>query len=1153
MMALGLGDIDPLEEADNDADAATSEDPAWIGYCRIIERIGAGGMGIVYRAEQTYPLRRTVAIKIVKLGLSSEDVISRFANERRALAELNHPNIAKVHDAGTMPDGRPYFVMEYVAGEPLTSYCDKHRLSIRQRLMLFLQICDAIQHAHHRGIIHRDIKPSNVLVMEQEGNPQVKVIDFGVAKALSPSTSDALLQTEAGTPVGTREYMPPENAGGNQCAPDIRSDIYSLGVILFELICGHLPFDSHVLRSVSYLEFCRVLSSQEAPSPSKKLLTSTEGESEAAHARSTSQTALIRTLRSELEWIPLKAISKEVSKRYQTVLELDGDIRNYMNGSVLIAAPPSRAYRLRKFVRKHWKALGTACAIFTLLIALAISLSFTARFALKSKASAQQAERATLLRLANEQIQAGDRFAHIGHQDVSDPYYIKADAIYRGLGLNDCMIGWRLFLSGSSSMPIVGVDGHDRGPGGLESVAHLTSMAVASDNSFAACGARDGNIYIWDLASGNLVEQLNGGHTRPVSFIAISPNAQWILSSSFDGTVAVWDRKNGIISRRFKHADPVWAVAIASDNDTVASADESGRICLWSILSGQQIAPLAVKHRKSVSALAFSPNGQLLLSGGFDDQIMLWDVNSRSVQSVFAERSEVVSAAFDHDGLRFVDGCNDGTIHLFETQHPERNPIKLGSHGGHVWRVAFSPGGELVASGDDDHLLRCWDARTLRPMNSFEATPGEMRGVAFLFDGRIVAGASEHSLKIWNTQESVVPSVKSALVAAVSNNGIAAFGSINGDLTVVDVATRCPIHSYQISKARISSLAISEDGQAIACGTEDGTLRVLGIVPNAQNRTTSLEHGPVTAMTILKENLVLAGFGDGTLGVLNIQSGRFEAVFKGSRSVRRISHPNTSGRMLVEFEDSSMVLVDNDTFRIQVIGSFAGYKAATAYEDGQVLGFNGTDEALVLDAHGQKKSGKLPAKIDPLAVHTIADSREIATITRDGTAILMDGETLRVLGERRISDSSLQSCALAPNARYVAVCESNGTAKCWGIDAAVEKMSIAQQLRAMRDDSSGGTAAIGDKNRLVGRWFGLRGDDSWALRFLERPELTDDAAILARARCYWREGDFERAAVAFRSLRHSTSPDRYLDTCLSAVTGAPAPSNISRDVSPSSP
>ncbi len=349
--------------------ASAAEGPgSRIGPYKLLQQIGEGGMGVVWMAEQTEPVRRTVALKVIKAGMDSAQVIARFEAERQALALMDHPNIAKVLDAGATETGRPYFVMELVKGMPITKYCDDHRLTIRQRLELFVPVCQALQHAHQKGIIHRDIKPSNVLIAPYDSKPVVKVIDFGVAKATGQRLTEKTMFTEFGAVVGTLEYMSPEQAELNNQDIDTRSDIYSLGVLLYELLTGTTPLNMVRLRGTAFAAILLMIQEEEPPKPSTRLSESKETlPAMSAHAQ-TDPAKLAKVMRGELDWIVMRALEKNRNQRYETANGLARDIERYLNEEAVEACPPSASYRLRKFGRKHRAALSTAAALIALLV-----------------------------------------------------------------------------------------------------------------------------------------------------------------------------------------------------------------------------------------------------------------------------------------------------------------------------------------------------------------------------------------------------------------------------------------------------------------------------------------------------------------------------------------------------------------------------------------------------------------------------------------------------------------------------------------------------------------------------------------------------------------------------------------------------------------
>src|ERR1700733_3643140 len=390
-----------------------------IGPYRMLQLLGEGGMGEVWLAEQKSPIRRTVALKLIKAGMDTKVVVARFESERQALALMHHPNIARVFDAGAFPEGRPYFVMEYVPGLPLNEYCDKHRLTVNERLELFMQVCDGVQHAHQKAIIHRDLKRSNVLVVERAKKPVPKIIDFGLAKATAQRLTDKTMFTELGVMMGTPEYMSPEQADQREQNIDTRTDVYSLGVILYQLMAGVLPIDVKALRAAGLEAILRTIREQDPPKLSTRIRGLGEASNVAASNRREEPRTFARHLQGELDWITMKALEKDRTRRYGSAAELGADIERHLHNEPVIAHPPSAAYRASKFVRRHRWAVAAAASAVVLLI------TFAAVTAVQARRIAAERDR------ASRQAEAAQRVASFmkGMFKVSDPSQARGNSI----------------------------------------------------------------------------------------------------------------------------------------------------------------------------------------------------------------------------------------------------------------------------------------------------------------------------------------------------------------------------------------------------------------------------------------------------------------------------------------------------------------------------------------------------------------------------------------------------------------------------------------------------------------------------------------------------------------------------------------------------
>jgi len=399
--------------------AARHDDATHIGPYHLLQKIGEGGMGEVWVADQREPIRRTVAVKVIKVGMDTQQVVARFDVERQALAVMDHPAIAKVLDAGATAQGRPYFVMEYVKGEPITAYCDRQRLSTADRLALFIRVCEGVQHAHQKGIIHRDLKPSNVLVALQDGQPAPKIIDFGIAKATAHHLTEETVFTELGVLIGTPEYMSPEQAEMTGLDIDTRTDVYALGVLLYELLTGTLPFDRKLLREKGLDEIRRTIREKDPPKPSTRVTQPGPGSTESAQNRHTDPSRLASQLRGDLDWITMKALEKDRTRRYETAMGLANDVRRHLEHEPVAAGPPSAAYRTKKFVRRHRFGVAAGATMVVLLFA------FAATMAVQARRIARERDRANLEGETAKQV---SRFL-VGLFEVAKPGEAAADSI----------------------------------------------------------------------------------------------------------------------------------------------------------------------------------------------------------------------------------------------------------------------------------------------------------------------------------------------------------------------------------------------------------------------------------------------------------------------------------------------------------------------------------------------------------------------------------------------------------------------------------------------------------------------------------------------------------------------------------------------------
>ncbi len=394
----------------DDRNNPSEEIESQIGPYKLLRCIGVGGMGEVFEAEKTEPIRRRVALKVIKRGMDTHAVVARFDAERQALAMMDHPCIAKVFDAGSTERGRPFFAMEYVEGEPISTYCDRHRLSIDARLELFLRVCEGVQHAHQKAVIHRDLKPTNILVTEIDGIPLPKIIDFGVAKATSERLTDMTMVTELGQMVGTPEYMSPEQASFTDDDIDTRTDVYALGVVLYELLAGALPFESRELRKAGFDAVRKIICEQDPVRPSTRFSSLGELGTGVAKAHGCAPKRLRNEIQGDLDWITMKALEKDRDRRYETANGLAADIRRHLRFEPVSAGPPSLSYKVSKFVRRHRAGVAIAAVTVVALAAFAVTATYQANVIAqeRDRAEAEGAKAEAMNEFLSEMLSSAD-------------------------------------------------------------------------------------------------------------------------------------------------------------------------------------------------------------------------------------------------------------------------------------------------------------------------------------------------------------------------------------------------------------------------------------------------------------------------------------------------------------------------------------------------------------------------------------------------------------------------------------------------------------------------------------------------------------------------------------------------------------------------
>jgi eukaryotic-like serine/threonine-protein kinase len=767
-----------------------------IGPYKLLQQIGEGGMGVVFMAEQTQPVQRKVALKVIKPGMDSRQVIARFEAERQALALMDHINIARVLDAGATESGRPYFVMELVTGVPITKYCDDNHLTPRERLELFVPVCQAIQHAHQKGIIHRDIKPSNVLVTLYDGRPVSKVIDFGVAKATEQRLTERTLFTQFGTMVGTLEYMSPEQAESSALGIDTRSDIYSLGVLLYELLTGSTPLERKRVREMAHAEILRMIKEDEPPRPSTRLSGSGEALASISAQRKMEPAKLSKLMRGELDWIVMKCLEKDRNRRYETANGFAADVRRYLAGEPVQACPPSSGYRLRKFVQRNKAAVAAGVCILTMLAVVAVGASLAVwqlnekekathdQLRLTERAQDEGLHRLYDARLAQAQAlrlsrRVGQKFDSLkvladaakilpDQNMLEDRLLEPRNAAIACLPLPDLRTAkvWNGWPTGSVN---VSFDGN------LERYARVDRLGVVhihrtgdeieivafpgtgpgigwpllSPNGKFLALQRDGEIHlkIWNLAGPEPVVLMEGASAT--GGIAFSPDSTHLATGQPDGSISLYDLPSGRQAKTLNGIPRPRSLAFHPEGRQLAVRSATG-IQIYDLDTRKLLNDLP--QLQGLEEFAWHPDGKTLAVAGLDHIIRIWDVaTGKPLTHLAGHKSDGIKFVYNHTGDLLVSIAWDGILRLWD---PRMGQQLFNSHA-NLRCLRFSPDDRFLAAVAADtklHMLEVSRSSAYHTLvgNTALWPASNVTACAVRPNGRLLAVTSEAGVSFYD-------------------------------------------------------------------------------------------------------------------------------------------------------------------------------------------------------------------------------------------------------------------------------------------------------------------------------------------------------------------------------------------------------------------
>lgn len=1008
-------------------------DDAIAGY-RLGQKLGEGGFGVVREAEQLKPVRRRVAVKIVKPGMDTRQVVARFEMERQALAMMNHPNIAKVFDAGATESGRPFFAMELVEGNPITEVCDERNLSVKERIGLFLKVCHAVQYAHQKGIIHRDLKPSNILLLEQDGKLEPKVIDFGIAKAIQGELADKTRVTLEQQRIGTPAYMSPEQAGLDNLDADTRSDIYSLGVVLYELLTGKTPVDAKAIASDAVM---RAIREADVPKPSTKLESLAEPEQKAtAFHRGVEPSGLKSALRGDLDWILTRTLEKNRDRRYKTASDLAVDIERHLTNEPVHARPPSLLDRFHKLYRRRKLAVTTtAIGVLSTLVVAVVWIRGK-----QEVAQQNAAYRSMLFEAARSDLVNADDNLRLGRQPKALAYFARAlkyDPQCTMLVAEKVIAAMNLW---QYPLPENILIGH---------AADLTGAQFSPDGTRILTTSEDKTARVWESASGRLMAILIG-HQGKVSSARFSPDGSRIVTTSDDKTARVWDTVSGTpLVTLAGHTAWVFGAQFSRDGATIvtASADKTARV--WDSATGRALLTLS-GHQLEVMAARFSPDGAQIVTASWDKTARVWDATTgKTLLTLAVGEGQALSAAFSSDGARIVTGSSDETFRVWEVA-TGKLMVEIPAHG---WGAQFNlDGTRIIRSGRGLSTAEVWDSTTGALVLTLAGHDRELYSSRYNRDGtRIITASRDKTARVWDAAGGKVLAILAGHEAEVTG----AEFSNDGTRIVTTSARTARVWAVGGSKAPtilsghesgLTSAEFSPDGMQIVTGSADKTALIWDTLAEKPLKKLSGHEGEVLSAQFSRDGTrIVTGSEDKTARMWDAATGEALVILPGHK-----------GRVLgAQFSpEGARIVTASEDKTARVWDTVTGKTVATILGDAR--------EDWVASAQfspdGRRIATALPGNttriwdaatgntVDVLSGHEdavwsarfSADGRRIVTGSNDRTARVWDTATGKSLVILSGHEDVVWNAAFSPDGQRVVTASDDKTARIW--DAATGKL-----------------------------------------------------------------------------------------------------------------
>lgn len=1003
--------------------------PRWIDRYRLIKEIGAGGMGSVWKAEQIEPVKRLVALKVVRADVNSKDAIERFEVERQAIALMEHQNIAKILDAGETESGNPFFAMELVDGTPLNRYCDKNKLSVRERLELMIPVCRAVQHAHQKGIIHRDLKHSNVLVTEVDGNPIPKVIDFGLAKALGHQgqLTDSTKITEVGKVVGTLHYMSPEQASTSKIDVDTRSDVYSLGVMLYKLLVGTTPLQSqNTEANESWFDTLQMIRDKDPNLPSAQLQTGPKDLHAISRLRNSTPDKLQQTVSGELDWIVMRALEKDRNDRYQTASDLALELERYLNDQPVLAGPRTALYSFKKFVKRNQSFVAALGLIATVLIAGIIATTASAIWALSERT---RANKKTVI--AQEET-ANARMAEQMQKELQNAAHIDLQA----LRTKSSWSAWQL--------------------GNVEEAYRLLSSTEKSLSGWE-----------YDFLSTEFesTKATLYGNSMAIADLDVSSDGAFFLSAGTDHTIRLWDAKTRKqVYRKVTEAEPT-CVAFSNDSETFYLADESKKLSIFSTQTGDVVKTYD-RFESIVTCIEILPGDRIAIGLSDSDEeneidgaeLLIFDLKQgKPVQKLSGHSKKITSIIANKEATQLVSSSHDGTIRIWNKDREFAQFRVLQRHASPVNGLAMAPNAEEFVSCGDDGTVRRWKLETGEQIQLISAHRRPIQSVAYSPEGeRILSSSADRTAAIWNLEgkkiRECIGHFEALTKCKFSKDGKSVLtGSTDRTIRLWDASEKSATISVKPHHEEVWSGSISLDGKRLATGSEDGTVAIMDI-DTGKPVCEKLEHnGPVLSVKYSPDGKWLVAAGAFVLDK-EAESDDFNFALN--------IYDAKTGKFV-----KSLGVHDHNVWDVSF--SKDGRFCATASADKSVRIWDPSDWTLV-DKLTKFDGEVASARFSP-------DSTLLVAASDDFKVRLFDTTDFELLHTYDGHEHGVWRAIFSPDGQTIASSGFDGKIFFWGV-AEGERKAISEPMKAHSDQIAGLTySPMG--NRLVS------GSDDRSIRF----------------------------------------------------------------------